>query len=211
MRVLIYSDVHGNLPAFEAVLSAAGNCEAHICLGDLVNYGPWSNECVELAFALPNTIVIQGNHEKAFVDGNYPGNNLLVQEFFSKTIINFNQFNLISNLPLSHTLDDFLCIHTINERSIYPDTPLNLDSNFLIGHSHHQFVTESNTFRLINVGSVGQNRAIINLCDFVIYDTESKSFELKSVVYDFEKLIEKMKALDYSDTCLDYYLQKRRI
>jgi hypothetical protein len=47
MRILIYSDVHNNLPAFEQMLKEVVHCEAYISLGDLVNYGPWSNECVD--------------------------------------------------------------------------------------------------------------------------------------------------------------------
>ncbi|WP_256205137.1 metallophosphoesterase family protein [Aeropyrum camini] len=40
MRVLIVSDVHGNLPALEAVLEAAGRFDEVLVLGDLVDYGP---------------------------------------------------------------------------------------------------------------------------------------------------------------------------
>ncbi|MFN2615909.1 MAG: metallophosphoesterase, partial [Thermoleophilaceae bacterium] len=40
-RVAIVSDVHGNLPAFQAVLDAVRATEAEViwCLGDLVGYG----------------------------------------------------------------------------------------------------------------------------------------------------------------------------
>ena len=44
MPVLI-SDIHGNLEALEAVMASTGN-EQVFCLGDLVCYGPDSNECV---------------------------------------------------------------------------------------------------------------------------------------------------------------------
>ena len=81
MKILIYSDVHGNLPAFEKMLKEEGSCDGYICLGDLVNYAPWSNECVDLAISLPNSILIMGNHEKAFINEFYPGTNPLVQDF----------------------------------------------------------------------------------------------------------------------------------
>ena len=41
-RIAIFSDIHGNLPALDAVLAdvdAAGVTERY-CLGDLVGYGP---------------------------------------------------------------------------------------------------------------------------------------------------------------------------
>ncbi len=39
MRILIISDIHANLTAFETVVKAAGKVDAVWCLGDLVGYG----------------------------------------------------------------------------------------------------------------------------------------------------------------------------
>ena len=49
MRIAIFSDVHGNLPALEAVLTDIGRqqCDAVYCLGDLVGYAPFPNEVTE--------------------------------------------------------------------------------------------------------------------------------------------------------------------
>lgn len=49
-RFALISDVHGNLPALEAVLADITACGPDVvyCLGDLVGYGPWPAECVEL-------------------------------------------------------------------------------------------------------------------------------------------------------------------
>ncbi|HEX3866090.1 MAG TPA: metallophosphoesterase family protein [Gemmatimonadaceae bacterium] len=49
MRYALISDVHGNLPALDAVLAdiaACANAAATYHLGDLVGYGPWPNEVV---------------------------------------------------------------------------------------------------------------------------------------------------------------------
>jgi len=50
MRIALISDIHANLPALEAVLAdiAARDVLATWHLGDLVGYGPWPNETVEL-------------------------------------------------------------------------------------------------------------------------------------------------------------------
>lgn len=51
MRYALISDIHANLPALEAVLSAVDatpNIDAAYHLGDLVGYGPWPNETVAL-------------------------------------------------------------------------------------------------------------------------------------------------------------------
>lgn len=70
MRVLIISDIHGNLEALEAVLAdAAGlNYEAVWCLGDLVGYGPRPNECIERVQGLRSLVCLVGNHDKAVLD-----------------------------------------------------------------------------------------------------------------------------------------------
>lgn len=51
MRVALISDIHGNLPALEAVLAdidARPEIDAVYHLGDLVGYAPWPNEVVAL-------------------------------------------------------------------------------------------------------------------------------------------------------------------
>ncbi len=49
MRIALFSDVHSNLPALEAVLDdiARADVDARYALGDLVGYAPWPNEIVE--------------------------------------------------------------------------------------------------------------------------------------------------------------------
>ena len=65
MRVLIISDIHANLTAFEAVLAhCQGEWEYVWCLGDVVGYGPDPNECVELLQTLPQ-LCLAGNHDWA--------------------------------------------------------------------------------------------------------------------------------------------------
>jgi predicted phosphodiesterase len=64
MRYGVISDVHGNLPALEAVLSALQRIavDAHVCAGDLVGYGPQPNECVEAIRRL-GADCVAGNHD----------------------------------------------------------------------------------------------------------------------------------------------------
>ena len=209
MKVLIYSDVHGNLPAFEKMLSIEKNIDRYICLGDLVNYGPWSNECVDLALSLPNSSIIMGNHEEAFINNYYPGDNPLVQSFFKICHKNFNKLSEIKKFVPFFQLEQFTCTHTINNNYVYPDTSIVLNDNYIIGHSHHQFKYVSNEYILYNSGSVGQNRMYINEINYLIFDTDSKIIELKSCLYDVNLLIDKMKYLNYPDFCIEYYTSKK--
>ncbi len=65
-RIAILSDVHGNLPAFRAVLDATRDAgvDAIWFLGDLVGYGAHPDECVALALAECD-LVLAGNHDLA--------------------------------------------------------------------------------------------------------------------------------------------------
>ena len=64
MRIALLSDVHGNLPAFEAVLDDVDSTGADEiwCLGDLVGYGAQPGACVELARSRCE-LSLAGNHD----------------------------------------------------------------------------------------------------------------------------------------------------
>ncbi|MDT8307198.1 MAG: metallophosphoesterase family protein [Anaerolineae bacterium] len=65
MRILIVSDIHANLAAFEAVLKASqGEWEQMWFLGDLAGYGPDPNACGALLRA-HDPLALTGNHDWA--------------------------------------------------------------------------------------------------------------------------------------------------
>ena len=68
-RVALVSDVHGNLPAFEAVLAEirATGVDQIWNLGDLVGYGAQPDECVALARETCDLCLI-GNHDLVVID-----------------------------------------------------------------------------------------------------------------------------------------------
>lgn len=76
MNILILSDIHGNCTAFEAVnneFAVLPSVDACILLGDLVDYGPRSNEVIEMIKLLSFPIVcnLRGNHEDAIARNIY--------------------------------------------------------------------------------------------------------------------------------------------
>ena len=66
MRIAVLSDVHGNLPALEAVLAALRPYDAVWQLGDIVGYGPQPDEVVERLSA-ENAVGVRGNHDSAAI------------------------------------------------------------------------------------------------------------------------------------------------
>jgi diadenosine tetraphosphatase ApaH/serine/threonine PP2A family protein phosphatase len=63
VRALVLSDIHANLEALDAVLTAAGEWDALWNLGDMVGYGASPNEVVERMRALA-TLTVRGNHDR---------------------------------------------------------------------------------------------------------------------------------------------------
>lgn len=64
MRYLIFSDLHANLDAFEAVLAAAPAADRLLILGDIVGYGAEPNDVITRVQQLAPHAVIRGNHDK---------------------------------------------------------------------------------------------------------------------------------------------------
>jgi predicted phosphodiesterase len=67
MRVAVLSDVHGNLIALEAALGDLPPVDSLWCLGDVVGYGPWPNECIEALRSQRVSACVAGNHDRAAV------------------------------------------------------------------------------------------------------------------------------------------------
>lgn len=64
MRILLVSDIHSNLEAWQACLSAFPAHDLVVNLGDIVGYGASPNEVTECARQL-GRIFVRGNHDKA--------------------------------------------------------------------------------------------------------------------------------------------------
>ena len=75
MRVAIFSDIHGNSIALDAVLHdihARGGVDAYWILGDLAALGVDPVGVLERIYQLPNVTVIRGNTDRYLVTGERP-------------------------------------------------------------------------------------------------------------------------------------------
>jgi predicted phosphodiesterase len=72
-KVAVLADIHGNLPALEAVLAdlAQFGVDHVVAAGDLINWGPFSAQVVERAIG-EGWAVIRGNHEYYLLDYGTP-------------------------------------------------------------------------------------------------------------------------------------------
>ncbi|MGQ0602038.1 MAG: metallophosphoesterase family protein [Anaerolineales bacterium] len=75
LKIALLSDVHGNLPALEAVLAditAWGNVDAYWLLGDYAAMGPEPVKVLERINRLPNARFIRGNTDRYIATGDRP-------------------------------------------------------------------------------------------------------------------------------------------
>ncbi len=73
MRLAILADIHGNLPALEAVMTELERLQPDQVLvnGDLINAVPFSSEVIALV-RRQNWVVVRGNHEFYYLDFGTP-------------------------------------------------------------------------------------------------------------------------------------------
>ncbi|HJT81370.1 MAG TPA: metallophosphoesterase family protein [Chthoniobacterales bacterium] len=115
MRFAIFSDVHANLEALEAVLSDAEQRGAthYVCLGDVVGYNANPHECVERIQAMDCPIV-KGNHdEQASLTESSRDFNELAEHAIEWTRANLKpeDKDWLRDLRLERQVRDFTIVH----------------------------------------------------------------------------------------------------
>ncbi|MEQ9425908.1 MAG: metallophosphoesterase family protein [Cyclobacteriaceae bacterium] len=180
MPIAVLYDIHGNLPALEAVIAEVGQLEVdEIIVGGDVVVGPMSKECLELLLNIDNPIkFIYGNCEVAVLDvaDNKPLTNLpqnVVEDIFWTTnSLSAGQLQeirkwpkiVVSDIPgIGKTLfchatprneNEIFTILTVEEKLL----PIfnSCDADIVIcGHTHMQFDRMVGSKRIVNAGSVG--------------------------------------------------------
>ena len=217
MIVTVFGDIHGNLVALEEFFRLEkSKTDLFICHGDVVNYGPWSNECIAFLTEIKNCKLLKGNHEDYFINGSYDGENIIAKSFFDFCYESFdkNLIQVLEEYGEQILLENYIIKHTIGNQYIFEDTnisTLEINSDYIIGHSHQEFKRECNKFKIFNTGSLGQNRRFINRSCYIQFDTDTKKIELKSFIHNIDKVINQMKHNNYPQICIDYYLGKQQI
>jgi putative phosphoesterase len=160
LTVAALYDVHGNLPALEAVLAEI-DADLVVFGGDLV-WGAWPRESLELALALGDRVrFIRGNTDRMAVMGSDPSS-LWVQARLTE-----EQRELVLGWPETLSIDGVLYCHATprsDEEIVSPASPesrweevlAGVEEHVVVcGHTHLQFDEEHAGHRIVNPGSVG--------------------------------------------------------
>ena len=164
MPTLVLADIHGNLPALEAVLAhpAAQRCSDIVSLGDHVNFGPHSRAVHDRLVSLGAALLL-GNHEERLLhaaDAQFDGYNWRLMRW---TAAQMQGLDL--HLPMDLQRDNVLFTHGTPGNPYHlvdpPDLPQVLDALpqgvtlLLSGHNHHRWDVRHNGKSAVNPGSAG--------------------------------------------------------
>jgi diadenosine tetraphosphatase ApaH/serine/threonine PP2A family protein phosphatase len=166
---LLY-DIHGNLPALEAVLDDVGEVDGWILGGDYALFGGWPVETVDRLRALEPATWIRGNGERWTADpGAAPDNPVVPGAIVAaRRLLGDETVAELAALPASVVLEGALVCHgspLSDVRSFMPepaDDEADLlervtQSRVIFGHTHLPFRRRSavRDIELLNPGSVG--------------------------------------------------------
>jgi putative phosphoesterase len=115
MRFGIFSDVHSNLPALDAVFAAftRESIDKYICIGDMVGYAANPKECIAKIRQL-NPLLVAGNHDWASVDlFNTRYFNPIAKEAveWTKGQLSSEEKKFLKSLELVFTDNNFILVH----------------------------------------------------------------------------------------------------
>ena len=112
MKIAVISDIHGNLEALKAVLAdiEQKGADQIFCLGDIVGYGPYPSECLNLLSEI-GVGIIGGNHEEMacnFEEWKHKLINIPALKGIGHTVkcLSQNQMEFLKKLPDSLSLFD---------------------------------------------------------------------------------------------------------
>ncbi|MHA1200679.1 MAG: metallophosphoesterase family protein [Candidatus Heimdallarchaeaceae archaeon] len=226
-KIAIISDVHANIYALEAVLKdiqRKRNIDEIICLGDVVGYYPYPNECIEL-IKEQCSLTMLGNHD-AGVIGDEPSFyfNPVAYEMITWTKENIKPEHMqwLTTLPRRRTIEK-------NGKSIYlvHGSPFKvfdyMDSHsekhwnvmlgeafekiqtgvLIVGHTHVPVRKKFKGKHFLNPGSVGQPRNGTPGAFYSIINTSPFSSSIVHLKYDFSPLQERMEKLGLPKTLSD--------
>ena len=223
MKVVVISDIHGNLEALNKVLEYIDKLEEEkrvVCLGDIVGYGPDPAECFKIVESLTDKICL-GNHEDAILDTSYDYQiNRHARESirWTRGILDEERKEAIKKLPLRIEEDNILYVHAspddpmlwryiTNAGNAYSSLIEMKHSLCFVGHSHipgvyaYQKIQKDNKKvviskegkTIVNIGSVGQPRDSSPKLSFAVFDDDNWEVEIIRLEYDYHKTMAKIK------------------
>lgn len=205
MKVVMLSDIHGNLAALDALPER--DYDALWCTGDLVDYGPRPHEVVE-RIREKAAVCVRGNHDNAAgfsVDPNCsaPYKHLAAETLrYTQQVCTEEDLAYLRSLPLDCRITmggtRFYLVHGMptdplfgycrEESELWREQVKSADTDVLVvGHTHTPFLRMEGGTAIVNPGSLGQPKTGRPLACYAVW--EDGKISLKEYVYPMEETI----------------------
>jgi len=173
MTWAVVSDIHGNLPALEAVLADAPGVDGWLNLGDIVSGPLWPRETAEVLMAL-DWPTMAGNHERQVLTQRRE--RMGASDAFAAAALTATQRRWLASLPAQlQPSEGLLCVHgtpfsdlqylleTVTAAGLRQASADEVAERLgatqaellLCGHSHVPRDRQAGAMRIVNPGSVG--------------------------------------------------------
>ena len=216
MRYAVISDIHGNLEAFESVLSAISEerVDDYLFLGDAIGYGADPKECLRLLKSLNPVAAIAGNHEWGVLgklDVSYFNDTARDAIAWAAKVLDGADREYIESFPLVYQDEKVTLVHgTLNmpEEFYYifdnEDAYVTLsqmnNSLCFVGHSHVPgiFSFDHNKVECMDRTDIkmdGENRYLVNVGS--VGQPRDGDPKASFAVYDDEELTVEIKRAEY--------------
>ena len=202
MLALLY-DIHGNLPALEAVLAHAQDADEFLLGGDYATFGAWPVETVERLREL-DAEWIRGNVDRWLVDESDVPDFMIPLVERSRELIGEELCRELAALPESTTRGGTLYCHAspASDMDSFSPEPHDTDADRLLGveaprvvfgHTHVAFQRPGpGGIELLNPGSVGMPLDGDHRAAYALIDGDR--VEQRRVEYDWESSVSAVRA-----------------
>jgi len=208
MKICVFSDIHGNGPAFFAALGdiLSEKADVHVFLGDLCGYYYDQLSIYSRLRDIPDLVSLKGNHDELFLRI-YGGDEDVRQDYrhrYGNSMERLLQADCremadwLAGLPVSLAWDDLgtlFCHGSPGEPLagyIYPDTPLEAlaeeaASTIVLGNTHYPMHRKIAGKAIVNPGSLGQPRHG-GWSSYAVLDLAVGEVAFREVRYDLSPL-----------------------
>ncbi len=152
MRYALISDIHGNLEAFEAVLSdiKKEGVDKYLCIGDIVGYGADPEKVLTILQSLAPEAIVVGNHDwgvAQLMDPDYFNKEAKEAVLWTRKMLDRSAIDYLGSLDLIYEKGDITLVHgsletpeefyyIMDEGDAYPTSQLSRTRLCFVGHSH---------------------------------------------------------------------------
>ncbi len=224
MRIGIFSDIHGNLPALQAVMAdiTEQKLQTIYCLGDLVGYGASPNEVTD-RIRIEGMPTIMGNYddgvgferdecgcayrepvEKELGERSFAWTKAQTtpeNKAFLRTLLPELRFNVDNKrVLLVHGSPRRLNEYLFEDRPLSSFQRLAASSNadiIVFGHTHKPYVKEVDGVMFLNVGSVGKPKdGDWRACYAILEMGTTPRADFQRITYDVQKAAAAIRATE---------------